>query len=150
MLRLFSRSLIKDHDGEPTTIKMLDDEYLDVVYELTITHQAVDVPFSFVSNGETYSGVVRAANATSGSIDTTTAISLTAGAIYDGAIGLESAFPAGSTEAATVATDTYVADSNEKTGNVRGINSALSQISAMSWTLGGIACSYQASINPPF
>lgn len=146
---LFSRSLIKDHDGEPTTIKMLDDEYLDVVYELTITHQAVDVPFSFVSGGVTYSGVVRAANATSGSIDTTAAISLTTGAIYDGAIGLESEFPAGSTESATVATDAYIADSHEITGNVRGINSELTQISAISWTLGGIACSYQASITPP-
>lgn len=61
---LFSRALIKDSSGNPTTITVLPSEYLDVTYELRMYAPAADVPFSVVISGVTYTGVVRAAQAT--------------------------------------------------------------------------------------
>lgn len=62
---LFSRTLIKDGSGNPTTITVLASEALDVTYELRLYAPSADVPHSTVIAGVTYTGVVRAANVTS-------------------------------------------------------------------------------------
>ena len=57
---LFARSLIKDFNGDPTTIKVLADEYLDVFYLIRVDPPVADGAFSF-SNGY-HTGTVRACN----------------------------------------------------------------------------------------
>lgn len=55
----FSRARILDPEGDPTTITVLSDEVLDVVYELRLYPPADDVVGEVVIGGETYDFVVR-------------------------------------------------------------------------------------------
>lgn len=57
--QVFSRTLIKDAGGNPTTITVLASEALDVTYELRLYPPSADVPHSTVIAGVTYTGVVR-------------------------------------------------------------------------------------------
>lgn len=61
---LFSRTLIKDGSGNPTTITILASESLDVTYELRLYPPSADVAHSTVISGVTYTGVIRACNVT--------------------------------------------------------------------------------------
>ena len=64
---LFSRSLIKDPMGAPTTITVLSDESLDVTYEFRYYAPGSDVTGSIVATGSiggTYDYTMRAANVT--------------------------------------------------------------------------------------
>ncbi len=58
---LFSRALIVDAEGDPTTITVLSDEVLDVTYELRLYAPTVDQTFDIVIGGVTYACVARAA-----------------------------------------------------------------------------------------
>lgn len=58
---LWSRALIKDGSGVPTTITKLADETLDVYYTLRIQLPASDITGSIVLEGVTYSYVLRPA-----------------------------------------------------------------------------------------
>lgn len=59
---LFSRALIKDEGGAPTTITVLSDEYLDVTYEVRVYPEMSDRTFSNVDiSGTDYSFTVRPA-----------------------------------------------------------------------------------------
>jgi hypothetical protein len=62
---LFSRALIVDGGGSPTTITVLSDEWLDVSYELRQYPPLVDVIDTQVLDGETYDTTLRAAMVTS-------------------------------------------------------------------------------------
>ncbi|UEW68328.1 hypothetical protein [Xanthomonas phage JUN5] len=62
---LFSRALIVDGGGTPTTITVLADEILQVTYEIRLYMPTGDVTGSFVSNAVTYNYTLRAANVTS-------------------------------------------------------------------------------------
>lgn len=60
---LFSRALIKDPSGAPTTITILPDEYLDVIYELRVYAPASDVTGTITATGDiggTYAYTLRA------------------------------------------------------------------------------------------
>jgi hypothetical protein len=57
----FARTLIKDINGDPTTMTVLSDEVLDVVYELRLYPPATDSNFTFNIGGVTHSVVRRAA-----------------------------------------------------------------------------------------
>lgn len=61
---LFSRALIKDGSGNPTTITILADEVLDVTYELRLYPPLVDQAFDIVLGGVTYACLMRAAQVT--------------------------------------------------------------------------------------
>lgn len=63
----WSRALILDGGGNPTTITILADEILDVTYECRNYPPTVDVPWSATISGVSYSGIVRAHNVTSNS-----------------------------------------------------------------------------------
>jgi hypothetical protein len=52
---LFSRALIKDNLGNPTTITVLSDEILDVTYELRVYPPITDNVFSMLLNGSSVS-----------------------------------------------------------------------------------------------
>lgn len=59
---LWSRALIKDGSGVPTTITKLADETLDVYYTLRIQLPASDITGSIVLEGVTYDYILRPAN----------------------------------------------------------------------------------------
>ena len=62
---LFSRSLIKDGLGNPTTITVLANEYLDVTYEIRTYPPTTDTNFQVVSaQGVTHNCVARASRVT--------------------------------------------------------------------------------------
>ena len=53
---LFSRALILDGSGNPTTLTVLSTEILDVTYEYRVYIDQTAIPFSQVINGTTYTG----------------------------------------------------------------------------------------------
>lgn len=59
---VFSRALILDGSGNPTTITVLSDEVLDVTYELRFYISEADVNFNVEISGVTYACVARPAN----------------------------------------------------------------------------------------
>lgn len=64
---LSSRALVKDIAGNPTTITVLANEILDVVYESRVYLQETDSsagPFEYL--GQNYNAIIRAMNAASG------------------------------------------------------------------------------------
>lgn len=54
-----TRTLIKDANGNPTSITKLADDFLDVTYTIRTAIPNVDVPFSFNLNGQTVTGFIR-------------------------------------------------------------------------------------------
>lgn len=56
---LFSRALILDANGQPTTVVILADEVLDVVYELRSYRDFVETSVPFVLNGENYVATIK-------------------------------------------------------------------------------------------
>lgn len=63
---LFSRALIVDTAGTPTTITVLADEVLDVTYQLRCYQPVVDSAGTVVLDGVTYDWIGRAADVTKG------------------------------------------------------------------------------------
>lgn len=64
---LFSRALIKDSFGDPTTITVLSDEILDVTYEIRLYAPTTDVTFDVdITGSGTHNCVLRSAAVTSG------------------------------------------------------------------------------------
>lgn len=61
---LFSRSLVKNSEGDPITVTVLGDELLDVTYELRLYAPTADVPFVFDLAGIERSCVARASSVT--------------------------------------------------------------------------------------
>ena len=61
---LFSRALIVDSGGNPTTLTILSDEWLDVTYELRIYQDLVDKTFNITLLGVDHVVTVRPANVT--------------------------------------------------------------------------------------
>ena len=60
---LFSRALIKDINGDPTTISLLATEILQITYRVTFAQDMADHTGTMVINGQTYDLVIRPANA---------------------------------------------------------------------------------------
>jgi hypothetical protein len=58
-MKLFSRALIKDSNGNPTTLTVAQDEYLDVYYYLKTSFSPINVPFTMAINGSAVTGRVR-------------------------------------------------------------------------------------------
>lgn len=56
---LVSRSLIRDPEGVPTSITVLPDEFLDVIYEFRLYPNTIDSSFTIESGGVTYACVSR-------------------------------------------------------------------------------------------
>lgn len=65
---LFSRALILDGSGSPTTITVLSDEALDVTYELRRYPGTVDLTGTVVLDGVTHNWVSRAAGVTAAGV----------------------------------------------------------------------------------
>lgn len=54
-----TRTLIKDANGNPTSITKLADDFLDVTYTIRSAIPNEDTPFSFELNGQTVTGFIR-------------------------------------------------------------------------------------------
>jgi hypothetical protein len=61
---LWSRALILDSEGDPTTITVLDDEFLDVTYQLRQKPPLTDIESTINISGTEYDYVLRAAQVT--------------------------------------------------------------------------------------
>jgi hypothetical protein len=94
---LFSRALILDGGGNPTTITVLNTEALYVTYQLNQYVPLVDGSGSFVINGTTYNYTVRGANATSNAwaYQTGDSAGLSSVTAYNGSIGTITGSPSG-------------------------------------------------------
>jgi hypothetical protein len=152
---LFSRALILDGLGAPTTITVLADEVLDVTYELRNYPPLEDSAWSATIGGVEYSGVVRASSVTNG---TWVGSSYPAGIwasgaanviAYNGAIGAITATPAGSSSGRTGTNAAYAAASRVRNfsatwglndGNLAGGITAFRFETAHGY--------YQASVSP--
>ena len=99
---LFSRALIKDSFGDPTTITVLSDEILDVSYEIRVYAPTEDVTFDVdITGSGTHSCLLRSAAVTSyywscDNLFTVGAYNSFVCQPYNGAIGTVTEFPSGS------------------------------------------------------
>lgn len=64
---LYSRALIVDGGGNPTTLVVQSDEILVITYSIYIVWNTTDTAYSFTFNGSTVSGVYRPSNMSSSS-----------------------------------------------------------------------------------
>lgn len=159
---LFSRSLIKDANGNPTTITVLANEFLDVTYELRVYAPTADLTSQFTIGSDTYDCTVRAANCGNLSFWSTTLASQGANAIpgsssgaqgcmvYNGDIGSVTQGPSGTSGSCTVTQKTYTA--NNKYIEVDcdlGLNDGNLPGGIRSLRFASNIGSYQARFDPP-
>lgn len=111
---LFSRALILDGGGSPTTITVLSSEALDATYQLQVFVPLVDVTGNITINAVSYAYVMRASNATStGQWGGPNAVSsdqmgVRSCTVFNGAIGAITASPSGSSAVSgTIAVQAY-------------------------------------------
>lgn len=102
---LFSRALILDGVGAPTSITILADEYLDVTYEFRVYPPMGDVTGTVTIAGVSYDYIARTADMnTKWSPDSNSnlhGVSLVNGFVYDGNIGTVLTVPAGTSASYT-------------------------------------------------
>jgi hypothetical protein len=118
---LFSRALVRDAEGDPTTITVLADEVLDVTYELRNYAPTADVTFDLVIAGVTYGVTGRACQANSEWSPYTTLVygSTNAPVLtpYSGAAGTVIQDPSGTqSDGASGTNATYSNNSLKRTG----------------------------------
>ena len=114
---LFSRALIVDDEGDPTTLTVQSDEYLDVTYQVIGYPPLTDVEDTISITGSgSHDIVFRAAQlGASWQFENSNRLALVTGqsdscTAYDGALGLVTASPSGSTDqSVSVTNSTYSA-----------------------------------------
>lgn len=109
---LFSRALILDGGGSPTTITVLSSEALDVTYQLQMYAPTADVTGTVTINAVSYSYTMRAANASSSAWSGLSTANDAGGVngctVYNGTIGAVTAGPSGSSASSgTINVQTY-------------------------------------------
>ena len=122
---LFSRALILDGGGSPTTITVLSDEVLDVTYELRRYPGTVDLTGTVVLDGVTHNWVSRAAAVTDQySWAAAGAMALDQAAAYNGNIGAVTALnPSGTSGSLSVTPLAYSSGSYTRAATVSaGLN----------------------------
>jgi len=165
MAALFSRALILDGGGSPTTITVLADEFLDATYQIRVYPPLVDVTDTINISGVDYDITMRASSVTSagnwspgGGNVVGTVAGFSAIATFNGAIGAITAYPSGAQGTGGVivnaaygnnnlyreATATWsLADSN-LAGGIRCVNAAY----GLTVGAGGLG-SMQVEFDPP-
>lgn len=136
---LFSRALILDGSGNPTTITVLADEVLDVTYQLRTYPPANDVSGSITVTGVgTIATTTRAAFVTS----TTWASDGTVGgihnpSIFSGSIGAITDSPSGSSSQVSATNNTYSNNSLQMTASATwGLNNGNFSVNSLLFRLG--------------
>ncbi len=156
---LFSRALILDEFGSPTTVTVLSDEVLDVSYELRIYPDLVDKTGTITITGSgTHDYVARPSIITSGSrwgyiLNRVASFTLFSGPItvYNGAIGATTSSPSGTAYSnAPVGNAAYVNNSLEKQGSVSfGLNAGNLAGGIMSAKWETSVGAFQCDFDPP-
>ena len=159
---LFSRALILDGGGSPTTITVAGDEVLDVEYELRAYPAETDSTFSVIDSitAISHACVARPATVATASqwaplnYNDTPSASTSSSIAYDGSIGTETSSPSGTGQTSTSTTigsysnlsyeRTYTATWGLDAGNIGGISALLLRAN---YSSGGGA--WQIDINPP-
>lgn len=122
---IFSRALVLDEFGVPTTVTVLADEVLDVTYELRLYPPLVDVTGTVVITGSgTHDYTLRAANVTSnlewgssiGTVASLTPYGSSHLFIYNGSIGAITSMPSGSGGSVSCTNNAYSSTSLTRTG----------------------------------
>lgn len=126
--KLFSRSLIKDAGGNPTSITVLASEYLDVTYECRLYLMAADVTGNISISGTTYAYTMRAARVTFMDRGLNYLVGYTNAAAaafygsndasYDGGIGAITESPTGNMSGFSSSSSAYVDGSLEVNGTL--------------------------------
>lgn len=159
---LFSRSLIKDTNGNPTTITVLSNEFLDVTYELRIYPPASDATFTCVVGGVTHNCVLRAADVTylyswypdirtsAATFGNVAAGGSQAVRIYNGPLGTTVQRPSGTGAYATaVAKNAYANNSYTITGTATfDLNTGNLAGGVTSMVIDSVIGTYQCSFSP--
>lgn len=142
---LFSRALILDGGGVPTTITVLSDEVLDVTYELRIYPPASDSTGNITVTGVgTISVTTRAALVTTAGTWGIADSGATGGfevtnscTAYTGGIGAITAEPSGTSANVNQSTNAYVSNSLQRTGSaVFGLAVANFNIASVASSMG--------------
>lgn len=118
---LFSRALILNGGGSPTTITVLASEALYVTYQLNQYVPLVDVTGSILISAVSYNYTLRAMNANqvAWAIFPGDNSNISTANAYDGSIGSITSQPSGTSSTATsVATNAYSAGSMQMTGSM--------------------------------
>lgn len=123
---LWCRALIKDSQGNPTTITVLSDEVLDIVYTVQLHPPALDITGTFNLSGVAYQYTLRPAWVNSRVYYSSWEAGRTTGGIfsfgvaaYTGAIGSVTAGPSGTAGYnISMTKQTYVNDSKQCVFNV--------------------------------
>jgi hypothetical protein len=118
---LFARALIVDPLGVPTTVTVLSDEVLLVLYEIQLYPPIEDLEFSAPLNGVSRTWTRRAASVISGSATSGWGVSglqiLVSNLVaYNGALGLITQDPSGLTAAATTTATAAYSNNSYKVG----------------------------------
>lgn len=156
---LFSRALILDGGGSPTTITILPEEYLDITYELRLYPPSGDVSTTITMSGASHDVVIRpsAIDNSSGSywqcqtIGTNGATQPPNVTFYSGDIGDQFSIPGGTAySGGNPAIRPYVANSLQRTWDITlALGSAnsptgLRSVRIMHYSFGG----YQVRFDP--
>lgn len=156
---LFSRALILDSMGNPTTITVLPDEDLVIIYELWIKQPAGDITSSvsgrdvtiracLVDTNNSNRGWANQGN-TGGSPFIAQPVNNTHG-VHSGAIGSITSSPAGTavySSSANISSEPYVSDSYSRVSLLRWLPSqAVGTWQSASWSVG--ATCWQAQFSP--
>ena len=152
---LFSRALILDSSGNPTTITVLSDEFLDVTYEFRRYPGVSDISGTVILDGVSYGWVSRASRVTAvdawgmqnaqfgGSMSSASA------SLRTGAISTITGEPSGSSGSPTVTAKTYSIGSREAEFILSaGINTANFAIASLLLSGGGGVFAYQFGFTP--
>lgn len=154
---LYSRALIKDGNGDPTTITVLADEFLDVTYELRCYPNLTDVTITGLDLGQsTHDVTIRAAQVTNGDFwglvlgGPVTLAYNTNSSTFNGGIGAITSSPSGAV-ANFVETDLpYSANSRKRTASVTlSLNQANLAGGIRSILLSTALGRHQLEFNPP-
>ena len=151
---LFSRALILDGGGSPTTITVLSDEVLDVTYELRRYPGTVDLTGTVVLDGVTHNWVSRAAGVTNqGSWGGAGAMALDYARSFNGDIGAVTAFnPSGTSDFISTTPLAYSSGSYTRAATVSaGLNDSNLSGGIRSIVIGADAAaagSYQIQFDP--
>ena len=172
---LFSRALILDGNGDPTTITVLSNEYLDVTYELRLYAPTSDFTATIADGADSYNVIVRPASVTTsdtaglassdsnwspsnlvGRVEFSAAPSVASA--YTGDIGSVTQIPSGSVIGSggserfwgSVTNDPYSNNSLERTATYfAGLNRFNGSIRSLRFFVNGLGRTWQAQFDPP-
>lgn len=159
---LFSRALILDGGGSPTTITVLSSEFLDCTYTFEVIAPLVDVTGTVTIGGVSTAYTLRAANSTSANVwapaQGGTGMGAQSMSVFSGAIGAITSQPAGTQISAdSIATASYTPGSllldttgtwglNSANFGAGGVQSAFSRCGDFSEGMGNFQVSFTPAI----